>query len=164
MKISGIKHIIKEEIIREVSLDQLKKDFVDAGKIPPEDFEEISDISHKSAYITWLIKRVYDGLIKQEDVYKWKKYFSIFDRNKQKYPSPDINFYRTPDDINMFIKTTINIIDSIKKDPSQDKGVSKWDKYQEFYLGDDDGFKVYEIPKGREDLYGMSCDLGGGTE
>jgi len=27
-----------------------------------------------------------------------------------------------------------------------------------------DGFDVYELPKGRKDLYGASCELGSGTE
>ncbi len=159
-----IKKIIKEEVIREASIHQLRQQFVDSGKISSKDFEDIAKTSEKSAHITWLVKMVADGIIKQEDVYKWKEYFDIFEKHKNKYPHGDIFKYKTTNDVNTFIRTTVGIIDLIKKDPSQKKGITKFDKYREFYIGEVDGFKVFEIPQGRKDLYGMSCEIGSGTE
>lgn len=154
-----------KEIITEVSIDQLKTQFVDAGKISSEDFTEIIDATgNKSAYATWLVKKVADETIKSEDISKYKKYFSIFDRNKKSYPYSDINQYKTPNDISDFIKTSVEIANKETKDPSQQKGVARSDKYKEFYMGSVDGFDVYELPKGRKDLYGVSCELGSGTE
>ena len=154
-----------KEIITEVSIDQLKTQFVDAGKISSEDFKEITDATgNKSAYATWLTKKVADETIKSEDISKYKKYFSIFDRNKKSYPYSDINQYKTTNDISQFIKTSVEIANKETKDPSQQKGVARSDKYKEFYMGSVDGFDVYELPKGRKDLYGVSCELGSGTE
>ena len=159
-----------KEIITEVSIDQLKTDFVDTGKISSEDFKEIIKVTgKKSAYATWLVKKVESKLIKPEDISKYEKYFSTFDRNKKnkknkKYPYSDINQYKTANDISQFIKTSVEIAEEETKDPSQQKGVARSDKYKEFYMGSVDGFDVYELPKGRKDLYGASCELGSGTE
>jgi hypothetical protein len=153
-----------KEALTEVSVEQLKTQFVDSGKISQNDFNEITSATPKTAYITWLAKKVVDKLIKAEDIYKYKKYFSIFDRRKKEYPFTDINQYKTQDDLSQFINKSVEIADKESGDVSQQKGVSKEDKYKEFYLGSVNGFNVYELPKGRKDLYGASCELGSGTE
>lgn len=154
-----------QEIITEVSIDQLRSQFVDSGKISSEEFEAAVEASGgKTAYTTWLVKKVADDLIKGEDIYKYKKYFNIFNRRKKEYPYSDINQYKTPQDITQFISKSIEIDNKEKQDPSQQKGVTRSDKYKEFYIGSVDGFNVYELPKGRKDLYGVSCELGSGTE
>ena len=159
-----LKAILKE-IITEVSIEQLKTQFVDSGKISLEDFGEITDATgNKTAYATWLAKKVTDKIIKKEDIYKYKNYFLVFDRRKKEYPFPDINTYKTLRDISQFISKSIEITDKEKKDPSQQKGITRSDKYKEFYMGSIDGFDVYELPKDRKDLYGVSCELGSGTE
>ena len=99
-----------------------------------------------------------------EDLYKYNAYFKIFDRRKREYPFNDINQYKTTDDISQFITKSVEIANKEKADPSQQKGVSKTDKYSEFKIGEVEGFTVYELPKGRKDLYGASCELGSGTE
>jgi hypothetical protein len=63
-----------KETITEISIEQLKTQFVDSGKISQEDFNEITNVTPKTAYITWLAKKVADGIIKVEDIYKYKKY------------------------------------------------------------------------------------------
>lgn len=151
-------------LLKEVSVEQLKTQFVDSGKISQKDFNEITNITPKTAYITWLAKKVADKLIKTEDIYKYKKYFNIFDRRKKEYPFSDINQYKTQNDLSQFISKSVDLIDRESEDPSQQKGVSKEDKYKEFYIGSVDGFNVYKLPQGRKDLYGVSCKLGSGTE
>jgi len=153
-----------KETITEVSVEQLKTQFVDSGKISQKDFEEITNATPKTAYITWLAKKVADKIIKPEDIYKYKKYFGIFDRRKKEYPFTDINQYKTQNDLSQFISKSVEISDKESEDVSQQKGVSKEDKYKEFYIGSVDGFNVYKLPEGRKDLYGASCELGSGTE
>jgi len=159
----GLKNILKE-IILEVSVDQLQTQFVDSGKISSEDFEEIKKTSPKSAHLTWLTKKVASGVIKTEDIYKWKDYLSMFSKFRNKYPESDIHKYQSPQDISKFIRTSVELKDQIKQDPSKMKGVSKVEKYKDLIIGNVDGFIVYEIPKGRTDLYNVSLDLGSGTE
>jgi hypothetical protein len=152
-------------LLFEVSLDQLKTQFVDTNKITDSEFTEIIDASGgKTAYATWLTKLVAAKTIKPEDLYKYNAYFKVFDRRKREYPFQDINQYKTPQDISQFIDTSVELANREKSDPSQQKGVAKADKYKEFYIGSVDGFDVYELPKGRRDLYGTSCELGSGTE
>lgn len=154
-----------KSLLFEVSIDQLKTQFVDTGKISDSEFTEIIDASGaKSAYATWLTKQFVNKTIKAEDLYKYNTYFKIFDRRKKNYPSPDINSYKSARDVSTFIKTSVEIANAEKADPSQQKGVARSDKYKELYIGSVDGFDVYELPKGRKDLYGASCELGSGTE
>jgi hypothetical protein len=153
-----------KEIVTEVSVEQLKTQFVDSGKISQKDFNEITNVTPKTAYITWLAKKVADKFIKTEDIYKYEKYFSIFDRRKKEYPFMDINQYKTLKDLSQFISKSVEISNKESEDISQQKGVPKIDKYKEFYIGSVDGFNVYKLPQGRKDLYGVSCELGSGTE
>jgi hypothetical protein len=154
-----------KHLLTEVSLDQLKTQFVDTGKITDSEFTEIIDSSGgKTAYATWLTKHIATKIIKPEDLYKYNSYFKIFDRRKREYPFNDINQYKTLQDISKFIVKSVELINKEKKDPSQQKGVAKTDRYAEFYIGSVDGFNVYELPKGRKDLYASSCELGSGTE
>jgi len=168
-----------KEILTEASIDQLKSQFVDTKKISPEDFVKIEDAAGgKGAYATWLIKKVTDKvnasgeldpengkpLIKAEDISKWKVYFQIFNRRKKDFKSPDIYDYTNQTDIRQFIEKAIELRDEEGKDPTKKKGVSKTDKFSDLKIGEVDGFDVYEIPKGRKDLYNTSCELGSGTE
>jgi hypothetical protein len=154
-----------KSLLFEVSLDQLKTQFVDTGKITDSEFTEIIDASGgKSAYATWLTKQVANKIIKPEDLYKYNAYFKIFDRRKREYPFQDINQYKTPQDISQFISKSVDIADREKADPSQQRGVAKTDRYAEFKIGEVAGFIVYKLPKGRKDLYGVSCELGSGTQ
>jgi hypothetical protein len=160
IKLSSLLQIL----ITEASIEQLKTQFVDSGKINQKSFDDIVNTTPKSAYITWLLKKVIDKTIKLEDAYKYKKYFMVFDRRKKEYPYADINQYKSSQDISNFIKTSVDILDKESKDASQQKGVAKSDKYKEFYIGSTNGFDVYMLPKGKKDLYGVSCELGSGTE
>lgn len=166
-----IKQIIKEILIIEVSIDQLKSQFVDSGKLDSKVFDEIVSASNNdSSLATWLTARVAgtkkepNPSIKAEDVYKWEDYFKIFKRRKQDYPSPDINSYKTSKDIQNFLKVTMDLKNKEKADPSQQKGVQKSDKFAELKIGEVDGYSVYKIPKGAKDMFNVSCELGSGTE
>ena len=152
-------------LLFEVSIDQLKTQFVDTGKITDSEFAEIVDSSGgKSAYATWLTKMVANKIIKPEDLYKYNAYFKIFDRRKREYPFNDINQYKSAQDIAQFIAKSVELANKEQQDPSQQKGVAKEDRYIQFKIGEIEGFTVYELPKGRTDLYATSCQLGKGTE
>lgn len=161
--------------INEASISQLQDQFVDTGKIEPKIFDEIVDASGgKGAYATWLVKSVVgretgkkgDELvktIKEEDIYKFKEYLDIFTRFKNEFKYKDINRYDNAKDLEEFIKTSFDIANRIKEDPSMDKGVTKEDKYKDLIIGEVEGGTFYKLPRGRKDLYGASCELGSGT-
>jgi hypothetical protein len=161
--------LLKEIALFEISLEAIKDQFVDNPKpnrsITPEEYEEIVAASgEKSAYATWMATKVADKKIKGEDIYKYKDYFILFDKNKRKFPSPDINAYGKTLELSDFINKAIELKSSIEQDPSLAKGVSKSDKYSKFKIGEVGGFAVYKIPQGSDDLYNVSCELGSGTE
>ena len=150
--------------INEASYDQLKSQFVDSNKLSLEIYNDIKKNIFKSAYGTWIIKMILNQIILPEDVYKYKEYFDIFDRNKNKYQKKDINQYKTSNDLKEFLSKTLEIKELNEKDSSTIKGVSKEDKYSSFKIGSTDGFNVYMLPKDKEENYNVSCDLGSGTE
>jgi len=150
--------------INEASYDQLKQQFVDSNKLSLDVFEDIKKNIFKSAYGTWIIKMILNNIILPEDVYKYKEYFDIFDRNKNKYNKKDINQYKTSNDLNEFLSKTLEIKELNEKDSSTIKGVSKEDKYSNFKIGNVDGFNVYMLPQNDLNNYNVSCDLGSGTE
>jgi hypothetical protein len=164
------------EMLTEVSFEQLKAQFVDTGKITQDVFDKILYASNgKSAYATWLISRVIDNIkdienprakFSKENLYKWKDedYFKIFDKYKNKFEEKDINRIKEPKDVQKFLDRILDIKDAIERDPSKAGGSNKLEKYKEFYEGSVDGFDVFKLPQGRNDLYGVSCDLGSGTE
>lgn len=154
---------VLDEMLNEVAIDQLRTQYVDSGKMPPTVFDKVIDAANKkSAYATWLAKRVLTRVIKIEDIEKYEEYLNVFDRNKREYPSPDINFYKDSNKIEDFNSKSIEIINK-ETDPSQQKGVPFEQKYAKLKIGTVADFDIYKIPQGSEDLHQTSCDLGSGT-
>ena len=156
--------------LNEVSIDMLKTQFVDTDKMDQKTFNDIVGVADKdSALITWMVSRVAGSknvspIIKKEDIYKFKNYFSTFKRNKGEYPLKDINMIKDKSDLNAFIKKSNDIADVEGEDISKQKGVSKEEKYKNLKIGEVDGYIIYKIPKGADDLYGASCEIGSGTD
>lgn len=156
--------------LNEVSIDMLQTQFVDTGKIDKNTFSSILDASQNdSAFATWLTSRVagtkkVKPIIKKEDISKYKKYLDTFKRNKREYPLKDINMIKDQKSLNDFIKKSTEIVAREEEDISQQKGVSKSEKYAELKIGEVDGYEIFKFPKGSKDLYGASCELGAGTE
>ena len=154
---------VLDEMLNEVAIDQLRTQYVDSGKMPSTVFDKVIDAANKkSAYATWLAKRVLTRVIKIEDIGKYKDYLNVFDRNKREYPSSDINFYKDSNKIEDFNSKSVEIINR-ETDPSQQKGVPFEQKYSKLKIGTVADFDIYKLPQGSKDLYQTSCDLGSGT-
>ena len=159
------------EMLSEINVDDIKKKFVGDRKggpggkvVTPKEFDDIMDATgNKLALAVWMLKRIEDGFILPEDIYKWEEYFDIFKRRKREFPVKDVNQIKTEDQIDEFVNKAIELID-LEVDPSQKKGVAKDDKYADLRIGEVDGYQVYKIPQGTSDeMYGVACDLGSGT-
>lgn len=154
---------VLNEVLNEVAIEQLRTQYVDSGKMPATVFDKVIDAANKkSAYVTWLAKRVLTRVIKIEDIEKYEDYLNVFDRNKKEYPSSDINFYKDSNKVSDFNSKSIEIINK-EKDPSQQKGVPFEQKYAKLKIGTVADFDIYKIPQGAKDLHNVSCDLGSGT-
>lgn len=155
--------------LNEVSIDMLQTQFVDTGRIDRNTFKDIVDAAQKdSAFATWLTSKVAGTkkvrpIIKKEDISKYKTYLDIFKRNKREYPLKDINMVKDQNALDGFIKKSREIQAKEEGDISQQKGVSKSEKYTKLKLGEVDGYEIFKFPKGSKDLYGASCELGAGT-
>jgi hypothetical protein len=156
--------------VNEVSIDMLQTQFVDTGRIDRNTFKDIVDAAQKdSAFATWLTSRVAGTkkakpIIKKEDIYKYKKHLETFKRNKREYPLKDINMVKDQNALDDFIKKSREIQAREEGDISQQKGVSKDEKYAKLKLGEVDGYEIFKFPKGSKELYGASCELGSGTD
>jgi hypothetical protein len=148
---------INSRLLAEVSIDILKSQYVDTNKISQEDFDNIVDASNqKSAYATWLAKKVVDKIIKTEDVYKFKEYFPIFDKNKRLYTKNDINQYKTDSDVREFINKTIEIREkdievtggeSNTESLATTNEVRKLESVGIKLLGLQDGYQIFKVPQ-----------------
>ena len=156
--------------LNEVSIDMLQTQFVDTGRIDRNTFKDIVDAAQKdSAFATWLTARVAGTkkakpIIKKEDISKYKKHLETFKRNKREYPLKDINMVKDQNALDDFIKKSREIQAREEEDISQQKGVSKSEKYTKLKLGEVDGYEIFKFPKGSKELYGASCELGSGTD
>ena len=149
---------ILEQIISEASIEQLQQQFVDTEKISQEVFDEIVKATKgKGAYATWMIKRVEDGTIKAEDIYKYEDYIQIFDKQKRQFPSPDINAYKDERSIRDFEAKAIEIrekgIEQTGGDTANASNLVSSQGIQELnsvgikFLGVVDGYQCFEVPQ-----------------
>ena len=146
------------EILTEVSMDDLKKQFVNSGKLTIEDFENIVKASNnKSSYATWLTKKVVDKVIKAEDVYKYKKYLEIFDNNKREFIEKDINQIKTKKEVQDFVTKAIEVEERLSKAGLSTKeatsnlvsseGIKQLAEVGIELLGTIDGYQCFKIPQ-----------------
>jgi len=149
---------ILEQIVSEASIEQLKQQFVDTEKISQEVFDEIVKVTKgKGAYATWMIKRVEDGSIKGEDIYKYEDYIETFDRYKREFPSPDINAYKDERSIREFEAKAIEIRERGIEQTGGDventanlvpaKGIQELNSVGIKFLGLVDGYQCFEVPQ-----------------
>ena len=149
---------ILEQIVSEASIEQLQQQFVDTGKIEPEVFEEIVKATKgKGAYATWMIKRVEDGNIKGEDIYKYEDYLQIFDKYKRQFSSPDINAYKDERSIRDFETKAIEIREKDVEQTGGDianasnlvpsQGIQELNSVGIKFLGVVDGYQCFEVPQ-----------------
>jgi len=151
---------IPKSLVTEASIDELINQYVDSGKLTQQTFNKIVDASNqKSAYTTWLAKKVADKIIKDEDVYKFKEYFLIFDKNKKLYPNADLNQYKTSADVQTFISITQKIRDketeitggdvttSDGKNLATPNEVRKLESVGIEFLGMQDGYQIFKVPQ-----------------
>ena len=150
-------NLIREIILTETSIELLKTQFVDTGKITQEVFEDIvTASSNKSAYATWLVSKVHQGLIKDEDVYKYKDFLTTFEKNKRLFPSADINTYKDAASIRGFEQKAIEIRERDIKHTGGDlaqaknlvsaKGIQELKQVGISFVGTVEGYQCFEVP------------------
>jgi hypothetical protein len=158
---------ILEQIISEASIEQLQQQFVDTEKISQEVFDEIVKATKgKGAYATWMIKRVEDKSIKEEDIYKYEDYIEIFNRYKREFPSPDINAYKDERSIRDFEQKAIEIRERGIEQTGGDiknaanlvstQGIQELNSVGIKFLGVVDGYQCFEVPtstRGNEEAW-----------
>ena len=148
---------ILEQIVSEASIEQLQQQFVDSKKVSQEVFDEVIRVSKgKGAYATWLIAKVDQGIVEDEDIYKYEEFFEIFNKRKRDFPSPDINAYKDENSVREFEQKAIEIEEEEFKrtggavENSQNlvpaKGVQELASVGIKLIGVVDGFQVFQVP------------------
>ena len=151
-----IKTVINESILSEAfTIEDLKDKFVNKGTIDEETFEEIIGMDLKINYTAWLLKMVNTNLIKPEDLYKFKPYLEIFNKFKNLYPIKDINRINKSEEVEDFIKTSLNISEKDITTGQETKSsknyvtpteISTLERVGISFLGTVSGFQVFKIP------------------
>lgn len=106
---SFIWKLLKEQL--DQNTINLKNKYVGEGKpISEEDFNKLVDVTGNKFYLlSWLTKKVGQGIVKAEDIYKYKEYFDIFEKNKRKFKFNDIHLYKTADDLKDFLREVLKV-------------------------------------------------------
>lgn len=166
--IINISKLLLEDL--NLQIQNLKNKYVGEGKpIKEEDFAKIQDVTNnKFNLLAWLTKKVGTGIIKAEDVYKYKEYFEIFDKNKNKFEHKDLNLYKTAEDVRKFLDTVISVRE--KDVEFEDiKGQENYVKPSEIeklvssggaeYLGMWKDYQVFRIFKSNEKVWRLYRDI-----
>jgi len=162
-------------ILRE-QLDQntinIKNKYVGEGKpMTEEDFQKLMEVTGGKFYLlSWLAKKVGLNIIKAEDIYKYKEYFEIFEKNKNKgrFKHKDIHLYKTAEDVLDFIEEVIKVREGdikFSETSGLDNYVSQDDirKLEETkgikFLGMYEGYQVFQIFKIHKDVWKLYRDI-----
>ena len=157
--------IVESILIEQHQMDKLKEKYLGKPndnekhkRLSNKEFDDIINATNGNFTLTaWLTIKVANNIIHNTDIYKFKEYFQIFERNKSKFHLKDINQYKTSEDINEFIKKCIeirekhvNLTTGIEKGDEEKyvnpKDIQKLESVGIHYLGMSDGYQVFEIP------------------
>jgi antitoxin component YwqK of YwqJK toxin-antitoxin module len=164
--------VLKEQVDQNVL--NLKNKYVGEGKpISEDDFNKIVEVTGNKFYLlSWLTKKVGTGIIKAEDVYKYKEYFDLYEKNKKKFEYKDIHLYRTAEDVKKFLQEIVKLREgNIVYDEIQGKDnfVSQNDieklessggiKYLGIYDNGDYKYQVFEVFGVNKDVWKLYRDI-----
>lgn len=165
-----IKLVLTEQV--DQNMLNIKNKYVGEGKpMSEEDFQKLIEVTNGKFYlISWLAKKIGQNIIKSEDIYKYKEYFDIFEKNKNKgkFKFKDIHLYKTLDDVLDFIEEAIKVREGdmkFEETVGKDNYVSPNDirKLEETggikYLGMFDRYQVFQIFKVAKDVWKMYRDI-----
>lgn len=151
--------LIEEIVLENYKQEQLRSHFVDGGLVSAECADKIFEMFPTSFVNRWLLTMVSKKNIKEEDVYKYKEYVDIFSKNNRKFPISDLGQIKTPQQIQDFVKTAIEIREKAvaamggaesKEDVKNLVSANEIEKLNEVginFLGTVDGYQCFEIPK-----------------
>lgn len=93
------------ELLLEVSIEELRNQFVAKGKLPEDVFDRIvRACGGKSNYATWLCARVANNVCSEDAIETWGERFAVFDRNKSRFQTKDLNTLKTPEQIQNWVQ------------------------------------------------------------
>lgn len=164
--------LLKEQL--DQNTVNLKNKYVGEDKpVSEDDFNKIVEVTGNKFYLlSWLTKKVGTGIIKPEDIYKYKEYFDLYEKNKKKFEYKDIHLYKTADDVKKFLQEVIKLREgNIVYDEIQGKDnfVSQNDieklessggvKYLGIYDNGDYKYQVFEVFGVNKDVWKLYRDI-----
>lgn len=156
----GIISLVEELVLESQLLDNIRTKYVGEGKpVSEETFNEISEIAdNKPKIITWLVLRVVDKSILEEDLYKFKDYFKYYRQFSRLYPIKDLGQINNKEKVDEFVQKSIQIRERNIKIEDGDKqkfvtpdGIQKLENVGIKYLGIADNYQVFEVPNEAKD-------------
>lgn len=167
---STILRILKEQLDQNTT--NIKNKYVGVGKpMTEQDFAKLIEVTGGKFYLlSWLAKKVGQNIIKAEDIYKYKEYFDIYEKNKNKgkFQHKDIHLYKTAEDVLNFLDEVIKVREGdiqFEETLGKDNYVSPNDirKLEQSggikYLGIFDGYQVFQINSVKKDVWKLYRDI-----
>lgn len=113
--------MLEEDLLLEVSIDELRRQYVDSNKLPENTFNRIvSACNNQSNYATWLCKKIVAGICSEDAIETWGERFAFFDQYKSRFQTKDINTLKTAEQIQDWV---INELNPVARDVFK-KGIS----------------------------------------
>lgn len=101
--------MLEEDLLLEVSIDELRRQYVDSNKLPEDTFNRIvSACNNQSNYATWLCKRVATGICSEDAIETWGERFAFFNQYKSRFRTKDINTLKTAEQIQDWVTNELN--------------------------------------------------------
>lgn len=148
-----------ESIVLESRQEEiLRKEYVETGKVSEDTFNEILSTYPSGFQNKWLLHKVANKIIKDEDVYKFKDYFDIHKKNPAKFDIPDLGQVKTAEQVQAFVLKAISIREAgiqavggedSKVDPKNlatANEIARLESAGISFLGVVDGYQCFEVP------------------
>lgn len=146
-------------LLLEITLEVLRKQWVESGKLDENTFESIvSTMGGRVSYVQWMVPLVAKGIIKEEDIYKWKDNISTFIQYQKSFKEKDILKYKTREDVS-YLENRIIELERLKAKPTDTTnsveeesyvspvGIKELEEKGINYLGMVDGYQSFEVTK-----------------
>ena len=151
------------ELLLEITSDEMLNGWLNKGLITNEDIDLINKVTTNQNYRKWLGNLVKNKILKSEEILKFKDYLDLFTKYPNTYSIKDVNLIKNSDDLNKFMSTSVDIMNSINLSNDNTKNhinPNKIKKLSEVGIIDMkriiDGYQLFKIPmklSGNEDAY-----------
>jgi hypothetical protein len=114
-----------------------------------EEFGVIKDLFPKWNHFIWIIKKIEQNCISQDEIFDFVDYLNFFDKHKKNFPIKDIGQIKSCDDVKNMINIVYDNSEKIEENINyviKNDDINKLEEYGILYYGIFDDFQVFIVP------------------